>query len=195
MKPGRRLPAIFPHRARPISTRDLSENACGTEHKEVTRLRAAWPWWRWVLTGLSSLALALSAYLGWHYLAGGSVIGCGGESPCDQVLKSRWSTVAGVLPVSGLGAGTYLALLVASLAIGPAAKPVVRQLAWCAILVLVGAAAGSAVWFIIVQKWVVGTFCPYCMATHLTGLLLTVLVIWRAPKQFDDISTDRVLRD
>jgi len=52
--------------------------------------------------------------------------------------------------------------------------------------VLVGAAAASAVWFIYVQKYVIGSFCPYCMATHVTGLVLAVLVIWRAPRQFDD---------
>jgi thiol-disulfide isomerase/thioredoxin len=55
-------------------------------------------------------------------------------------------------------------------------------------LVLVGAATGSAVWFIIIQKWFIGSFCPYCMATHVTGLLLAALVIWRAPGQFDNDS-------
>ena len=159
----------------------------------MTRLNRPWPWWRWVLTGLSALALALSGYLGWHYLVGGSVIGCGGGSPCDQVLNSRWSAVGGVLPVSGLAAGAYLAMLVASLFIGPATEAPVRRLAWRAMLVLVGAAAGSAVWFTIVQKWVIGAFCPYCMATHITGLLLAALVIWRAPRQFDDDSTDVAL--
>jgi uncharacterized membrane protein len=155
--------------------------------------RQSWPWWRWVLTGLSALGLALSSYLGWHYVMGGSVIGCGGGSPCDQVLGSRWSAVGGVLPVSGLAAGAYLAMLFASLSIGPATAAPVRRLAWRAMLVLVGAAAGSAVWFIIVQKWFIGAFCPYCMATHLTGLVLAALVVWRAPSQFDDEATDAAL--
>jgi uncharacterized membrane protein len=159
----------------------------------MNRFRRSWPWWRWVLTGLSALALALSAYLSWHYLVGGSVIGCGGGGPCDRVLSGRWSTVGGVLPVSGLAAGAYLAMLVASLFIGPATATPVRRLAWGAMLVLVGAAAGSAVWFIIVQKWAIGAFCPYCMATHITGLLLAALVIWRAPRQFDDDSSDVAL--
>ena len=141
--------------------------------------------------GLSTLALALSVYLGWHYLVGGSVIGCGGGSPCDQVLNSRWSSIGGVLPVSGLAAGAYLAMLVASLFIGPATEPSVRRLAWRAMLVLTGAAAGSAVWFIIVQKWMIGAFCPYCMATHVTGLLLAALVFWQAPKQLDGGSTSQ----
>ncbi len=151
-------------------------------YEEMTRFRRSWPWWRWVLTGLSSLALALSAYLGWHSLVGGLVIGCGGGSSCEKVLSSRWSAVGGVLPVSGLAAGAYLAMLVASLSIGPATAAPVRRLAWGAMLVLVGAAAGSAVWFTIVQQWAIGAFCPYCTTTHITGLLLAALVIWRAPR-------------
>ena len=142
------------------------------------------------MTGLSALATALSTYLGWHYLSGLAVLGCGGGTPCDRVLQSRWSTVGGVLPVSGLAAGAYLALLLASLSIGPATETGVRRLAWRAMLVLVGAVAGSALWFTIVQKWILGAFCPYCMAAHLTGLLLAGLVSWRASLQFDDDSTD-----
>ena len=138
---------------------------------------------------MSVVGLALSSYLAWHYLVGGVVIGCGGGSPCDEVLNSRWSSVAGVLPISGLAAGAYLALLMAGFFTGPATEPPVRRLAWRAMLVLAGAVAGSAVWFIIVQKWIIGSFCPYCMATHITGLLLATLIIWQAPRQSDD-STD-----
>jgi uncharacterized membrane protein len=152
------------------------------------RVRPSWPWWRLTLTGLSALALALSAYLSWHYLAGGSVIGCSGGSPCDQVLSSKWSSIGGVLPVAGLAAGAYLAMLVASFFIGPGTATSDRRLAWGAMLILVGSAAGSAVWFTIVQKWFINAFCPYCMATHITGLILAALVTWRAPRQFVDDS-------
>jgi len=141
------------------------------------------------LTGLSTLALALSLILSWHALAGGSVIGCSPGDACDQVLNSRWSTIAGVVPVSGLAAGAYLALLVAGCFIGPATEASVRQLAWGVMLVLVGAAAGSAVWFTILQKWVIGAFCPYCMAAHVTGLLLAALVLWHAPRSYDNDAT------
>ena len=153
--------------------------------------RRSWPWWRRVLTGLTALALALSGYLGWHYLMGGTMIGCGGGSPCERVLSGRWSTIGGVIPVSGLAEGAYLAMLLATLYIGPATAAPVRRLAWRAMLVLVGAAAGSAVWFTLVQKWLIGAFCPYCMAAHITGLLLAALVIWRAPLEHD--STDAAL--
>jgi protein-disulfide isomerase len=80
-------------------------------------------------------------------------------------------------------------MLVAGFSIGPGTDPAVRRLAWRTLLVLVGAAAGSAVWFTIVQKWVIGAFCPYCLATHVTGLLLAALVIWLAPSQLDEDSS------
>ena len=156
----------------------------------MNRIRRSWPWWRWILTGLIVLALTLSSYLGWHYLVGGSMVGCSGGSPCDQVLNSRWSTIGGVLPVSGLAAGAYLAMLLASFFIGPNIEAPVRRLAWGAMLVIVGSIAGSAIWFTILQKWIIRAFCPYCMTAHITGLLLTSLVIWRALKQLEGDSTN-----
>lgn len=94
------------------------------------------------------------------------------------------------MPVSGLAAGVYLAMLVAGLSIGPSTAIPVRRLAWSAMLVLVGAAAGSAVWFTILQKWVIGAFCPYCTAAHIMGLLLAALVVWQVSRQFDDNVTN-----
>lgn len=145
--------------------------------------RSGWPWWRWVLLGLNLLALALSGYLAWHSLMGGAVIGCSGGSSCEQVLSSRWSSIGGVLPVSGLAIGVYLAMLVAGFCLGPSTEVSLRQLAWRAMLVLSGAVAGSAVWFIIVQAAIVRAFCPYCMTAHVTGLVLAALVVWQAPRQ------------
>lgn len=106
--------------------------------------------------------------------------GCSPTSPCEKVLSSRWSSIAGIVPVSGLAIGLYLAMLVACLYIGPDIPGPVQQMAWTAMLILAGAIVGSAVWFVIVQKWMVGAFCPYCTATHLTGLLVASLIIWRS---------------
>jgi len=154
-----------------------------TVDKRTNKTRQTWPWWRWLITGLSTLAAVLSISLSWHYLSGGSMIGCGGGSPCDVVLNSKWSMIAGLLPVSSLAVGVYFALLVASLSIGSATETPIRQLAWKAMVVLVGAIAGSAAWFLIVQKWIIGDFCPYCTTTHLIGLFLAVLVVYRAIKE------------
>jgi uncharacterized membrane protein len=157
-----------------------------SNYKESTPFQRSWPWWRWVVMGLNTLALVLSAIMSWHYLTGGSMVGCSGASPCEQVLNSRWSTIAGVLPVSGLAVGVYLATLVASFFISPVIETPIRRLAWSAMLVLAGSIAGSAVWFTIVQKWIIGDFCLNCMATHITGLLLAALVFRRAITEFDD---------
>jgi uncharacterized membrane protein len=171
---------------------NVRRNNALVPYEEITRFRRSWPWWRCTLTGLSTLALALSVILSWHDLEGGSVVGCGGPGApgCDQVLNSRWATIAGILPVSGLAAGAYLSILISSFFIGPATDAPVRRLAWGVMLILVGSAAGSAVWFSIVQKWIIGAFCPFCMTTHIIGLLLAVLVIWRANSPFDNESTD-----
>jgi uncharacterized membrane protein len=98
------------------------------------------------------------------------------------MLSSQWSKIAGILPVSGLAVGVYLSMLVAGIFIGPATEAPFRRLAWSMMLILAGSVAGSAIWFTIVQKWIIGDFCTFCMVTHLTGMLLAVLVIWRAVK-------------
>jgi len=164
-------------RVLPIMTDDTDGRGLAT-FDEMTSLRRPWPWWRWALTGSSALALMLSSYLSWHYVTGRSVIGCSGGSSCDQVLSSEWSAIGGVLPVSGLAAGAYLAILLATFFIGPATAAPDRRVAWSAMLLFAGAAAGSAVWFTYVQKRIIGEFCPYCMVTHVIGLLLAALIVW-----------------
>jgi uncharacterized membrane protein len=112
------------------------------------------------------------------------MVGCGGGSSCDSVLNSRWSDLAGILPVSGLAMGAYLAIFAAGFFIGPETELSLRRLAWSAILVLSGSIAGSALWFTILQKWIIGEFCIYCMTTHVTGFLLAVMVISQAFRQY-----------
>jgi uncharacterized membrane protein len=153
--------------------------------KEKNSHQKNWPRWRWFFVGLNLLALVLSIILSWHFLRGSSMAGCGGGSPCDNVLSSRWSVIAGVLPVSGLAVGAYLAMLFAGFFIGTATEGSIRRMAWSAILVLAGSVAGSAIWFTIIQKWMIGDFCPYCMSVHITGFILAVLVIRQSIKEID----------
>jgi protein-disulfide isomerase len=49
-------------------------------------------------------------------------------------------------------------------------------------LILAGSIAGSAIWFTILQKWIIGQFCIYCMTTHSIGFLLSIAIIWQAFK-------------
>ena len=139
-------------------------------------IRGSWPFWRLMILCLCVVGLALCAYLSWHYVMGTKVIGCGGGSPCDQVLTSKWSSVWGKVPVSGLAAGAYMAMLVATFFVGRDIETPVRRLAWRAMLVISGSAVGSALWFTIVQKWILKAYCPYCMATHITGMVLAGVI-------------------
>jgi len=158
----------------------------------VRKTLQSWPWWRWILTGLNTLALVLSAIMSWHSLMGGAIAGCGGGSPCEQVLNSHWSMIAGLFPVSGLALGVYLAVLVAGFYTGTDTDLPIRRLAWSVMLILAGSIAGSAAWFTFLQKWIIGDFCPYCLTVHTTGLLLAVLIIWRAKKESGDNTTKRI---
>lgn len=160
--------------------------------KRSIYLHVSWPWWRRIFIGLNILALVLSIILSWHYLRGGLMIGCGAGSPCEQVLNSKWSLFAGLIPVSSLAAGVYMALLVSVLFIGPSADEQVRKIAWKTMLILSGAVAGSAIWFTILQKWFIGDYCPYCLSIHITGLLMASIIIWRALKESGGLKLSRL---
>lgn len=142
-----------------------------------------WPLWRISLVGLILFALGMSVLLSWHFLTGETMAGCGGGSPCDQVLSSKWSMIAGIVSVSGLAMGVYLAMLFAVFFIGADAEKSVRYLAWKVLLLLAGSVTGGATWFIILQKWVIGEFCFYCMTTHITGLVISALICWQAMRE------------
>ena len=157
-------------------------------NQKETSFKINQPWWRWVMVILNVIALVLSVVMSWHYLLGGSMVGCDGSSPCSQVLNSQWSTILGILPVSGLAVGIYTALLTACFFIGPSTEITIRELAWEVILIIAGTITGSAIWFTIVQKWIIGEFCPYCISAHITGLLLSSLIIWRATKETENSS-------
>jgi uncharacterized membrane protein len=149
----------------------------------VTLDRINWPLWRLILTGLNFIAIILSLILSWHYFKGGTMVGCGSGSACDQVLSSRWSSIAGIIPVSGLALGAYLAILIASLNIGLSTELSIRRLAWSIMLMIGGAIIGSAIWFTILQKWIIGEFCIFCMSAHVTGLILSLLILWRIVRE------------
>lgn len=126
---------------------------------------------------LSVVALVLSIVMALHSLRGTAMIGCGAGSSCDNVLGSRWSSLMGAIPVAGLAAGVYLAIL---LCLCFARDKEIGPLAWKMLLVFGGAILGSAVWFFILQKWIIGQFCKYCMATHSIGIIVTGLLWYQA---------------
>ncbi len=93
----------------------------------------------------------------------GRILIAGG--PCDEVLASRWSSLLGV-PIPAFGTLVYALLLLAFF----------RRLEILR-LPLMGGIAGAALWFIAVQAFILGKFCPWCMAAHGIGLAIVLCAV------------------
>src|SRR4051812_43627050 len=129
---------------------------------------------------LIAAAAGISAYLLSISLSGGSAVGCGPGSGCDEVLHSRWAYVFGI-PVSSLALVVDLALLVTTFSCGWKSTPKQRRGAWeiivpCSVLVV-----GAALWFVALQAFVLHRFCPWCMTAHACGALAAILLLPRLP--------------
>ena len=124
-----------------------------------------------LIATIAAIAFGISAYLTWVTWQSGLVAGCTAESllDCDDVLASRWSKWFG-LPVSLLGALTYLALLGLS---WPAARRS-QGMAMAGLFTVAMIAAGAAVWFIGLQAIELQRFCIYCLTVHTCGLVVGV---------------------
>lgn len=124
---------------------------------------------------LAAVALCLSSYLSWTTWSASPVVGCGtdGIVSCDHVLASQWSKWLG-LPVSFLGALTYLGILAACWA---TAKQDASGLALTTLLALSMLAAGSAVWFVGLQMFMLESYCLYCMGTHACGMSIGAMTL------------------
>lgn len=122
---------------------------------------------------LASVGFGISAYLFAMKLTGeiSSVVGCGDSGGCASVLGSRWSQWFGV-PVSAISAAFYLAIFLFTF---KNSKPFLTA---AAVLLI-----GAALWFMGLQILVIEAFCPWCLATHLTGLATAsaILIKARAP--------------
>ena len=126
------------------------------------------------------VAAGVSAYLLSVSLSGGSAVGCGPGSSCDEVLQSRWAYFFR-MPVSALALGVDLALLLATFGCGPRSTPRQRRGAWelivpCAMLLF-----GAALWFTALQAVVLHRFCPWCLTAHTCGAVAAVLLLLRVP--------------
>lgn len=113
---------------------------------------------------LAIVALAMNLHLLAEGVAGNSIAGCGGGG-CDEVLASRWSRLFGV-PVTGFGGLVYLGLLLSFS----------RRLEFLRVPLL-GAIPGAALWFVFVQAVILKSFCPWCVAAHGVGLVISLLGI------------------
>ena len=120
------------------------------------------------------VGFGVSAYLVWMKLTGQitSVVGCGGEGGCSNVLGSQWSQWF-LIPVSAVSACFYLGVIVLTYKLS-------KSILTIAAFLLIMAAA----WFMGLQIFIIKSFCPWCLTTHLVGLLTAGAIFWKARAPF-----------
>jgi uncharacterized membrane protein/glutaredoxin len=129
----------------------------------------------WPLLALSSLGIALTAYLSWTSLTGGAVQGCSAGGGCNTVLTSRWATLLG-LPTALWGLFAY---------IGLAAIAFIRRVdtqwsyAWTAAFFGVC----YSVYLTAVSLTVLKSACPYCLTSLGLMSATLALVAWQRPAE------------
>ena len=134
---------------------------------------------RWTIRALALIALVGSVILSWEALQSGVLPGCGGGSGCGEVLGSAWARWFGV-PVAMPAALVYAVVLGAACNIGPGRPAAQRRFAWGVLGAGALAAIGAAVWFSAIQWLVIGAFCRYCAAVHVSGAALALVVGYAA---------------
>ena len=134
---------------------------------------------RKTMVALVTIVLLLSIILCFHSISGRGLIGCSQGSSCNAVLGSKWSFLFGIIPVSALAAGVWIAFLVCLILHSRNSDLELQYFLNRILLILSGAVTGSAAWFIWLQSHMIKAFCPYCMTAHILGIAISVLtVIW-----------------
>lgn len=132
----------------------------------------------WVLRCLCLAGLGISAYLAWTAINMVQAYGCGGGEviDCGHVLNSKWSKVIG-MPVSMPACGLYASLLIMLGFVNRPAPSAFLRMLWSGLTAGACMAGLAALWFIGLQIFLLKHICPYCIAVHSCGIILTVLML------------------
>ena len=129
--------------------------------------------WDVVVALVALVGLADAVYLTVEHLSGQSVR-CMVVTGCDEVLQSRYATVAGGVPVAAVGAFAYFtAFSLATLA--AYGYEGARRL----LTPLVAVMFLATLWFLYLQAFVIRAFCTYCLISAAVTTTLTLLVLAR----------------
>lgn len=124
---------------------------------------------------LAIVGFADSAYLTAEHLSG-DLPSCSVIHGCGEVLTSKYATV-GPVPVSALGVGYYVVLIVLMVAfLDTGARLAIHGAAW-----LTAAGFLGTLYFVYIQAFVLRAFCQFCLLSALTstGLFILGVVIMR----------------
>lgn len=129
-------------------------------------MRERWRLLPLFLAFLGIVGLGISTYLTAAHF-GDKPIACGGVGECDYVNASPYASIGGV-PVSLLGAGLYLALIVSALLWSHAPFDERRMVAYWGLSL---SGAGYAAYLTYVELWVIDAICLWCVASAVVLLL------------------------
>ena len=141
--------------------------------RAASQTHALRPGPNWPLVALSSLGIALTAYLSWTSLTGGAVQGCSAGGGCEAVLTSRWATLLG-LPTALWGLLAYLGL---------AAIAFVRRVDrhWTYAFTAAFFGVCYSVYLTVVSLTILESACPYCLTSLGLMTAALALVVWQRP--------------
>jgi uncharacterized membrane protein/glutaredoxin len=143
--------------------------------RTASKVHAVTPGPNWPLLAVSSVGVALTAYLSWAALSGSAVQGCAAGGGCDVVLTSRWATLLG-LPTALWGMLAYIAL---------AAIAFIRRAEthWSYAWTVSFFGVCFSVYLTVVSLTILESACPYCLTS--LGLMagtLALVVSQRPPE-------------
>lgn len=151
------------------------------EHKSLEVESACGSWGRFFLKFCLFFAVIGALYLAAVSIEGGGVAGCGPQSGCNKVLSSRWAYWLG-LPVSVPAAVCYALLLVLSVLLDANLTRRTRSHLWTAVVFLVATTIGAAIWFVVLQLFVVKAWCKFCLATHVSSTVASLALLRKATR-------------
>jgi uncharacterized membrane protein len=126
------------------------------------------------LLGLSSVGIAIAAYLTYTGWTGDRAAYCEAGGGCDIVQSSQWATFLGV-PTAFWGLLLYVGLAYIAWRVR---RPIAQwRRAW--VLALIG--WGVSVYLTAISVFVIGATCPYCLGSLgiFTGII--ALLLWQRP--------------
>ena len=129
------------------------------------------------LLAIAVLALfgaAVASYLTATHVGADSAM-CFGLSGCDIVADSLYARTLGI-PVALLGGLIYL-FVAATATVGYLRPPTFRKLAALGIFAAATAGLAFSIYLTAVSGWLLGAYCPWCLASSGTMLLVFLLAL------------------
>ena len=129
--------------------------------------------WDVAMAAVSLVGLFDASYLTVEHLTGQSVR-CMIVTGCDEVLQSRYATVAAGVPVAAVGALAYFAVFslatLAAFGYGSARRLLAPLIA---VMFL------ATLWFFYLQAFIIHAFCAYCLLSAAVTTTLALLALAR----------------